>query len=78
MLQVLHLSFGSELMHRRRCFCRFYKGLGPLWGRQVPYTMVKFAAFERTVEAFYTHVFTAPKETYSKGTQLGITFASGM
>jgi len=26
---------------------------------------------------FYTHVFTAPKETYSKPTQLGVTFASG-
>jgi solute carrier family 25 phosphate transporter 3 len=39
--------------------------------------MVKFAAFERTVEAFYTYVFTAPKSTYSKPTQLGVTFASG-
>lgn len=55
----------------------FYKGLSPLWMRQVPYTMVKFACFERTVEAFYTHVFTAPKESYSKGTQLSVTFASG-
>lgn len=26
---------------------------------------------------FYTYVFTAPKDTYSKGTQLGVTFASG-
>lgn len=31
----------------------FYKGLSPLWMRQVPYTMVKFAAFENTVRAFY-------------------------
>lgn len=23
-----------------------YKGLGPLWGRQIPYTIVKFVAFE--------------------------------
>lgn len=29
------------------------------------------------VQLFYTHVFTAPKETYSKTTQLGVTFASG-
>ena len=55
----------------------FYRGLYPLWGRQVPYTMVKFAAFERVVEAFYTHIFTEPKSSYSKSTQLGITFASG-
>lgn len=44
----------------------FYKGLVPLWCRQVPYTMVKFAAFENTVKAFYKYVFTNPKDTYSK------------
>jgi solute carrier family 25 (mitochondrial phosphate transporter), member 3 len=31
------------------CFDSFYKGLTPLWARQVPYTMMKFASFERTV-----------------------------
>jgi solute carrier family 25 phosphate transporter 3 len=55
----------------------FFKGLAPLWGRQVPYTMVKFAAFENIVEAFYKYMFTNPKESYSKATQLSITFASG-
>jgi solute carrier family 25 phosphate transporter 3 len=55
----------------------FYSTLGPLWFRQVPYTMVKFACFERTVEAFYTYVFTKARSEYSRGTQLGITFASG-
>jgi solute carrier family 25 phosphate transporter 3 len=49
----------------------------PLWGRQIPYTMAKFFFFEKVVQAFYTHVFTAPKETYSKATQLSVTFASG-
>lgn len=55
----------------------FYKGIGPLWGRQVPYTMVKFGAFENTVKAFYTYVFTKPKNEYSKSTQLMVTFLSG-
>jgi solute carrier family 25 phosphate transporter 3 len=54
-----------------------YKGLSPLWARQIPYTVMKFVAFEKTVEAFYRHVFTKPKNEYSKGTQLSITFASG-
>ena len=54
-----------------------YKGLGPLWMRQVPYTMVKFGAFENIVRAFYNNIFTAPKDTYSKGTQLSIVFMSG-
>ena len=55
----------------------FYKGLGPLWARQVPYTMVKFGAFENTVKAMYNYIWTAPRETYSKQTQLMITFLSG-
>jgi len=54
-----------------------FKGLAPLWGRQIPYTVVKFVAFERVVEAFYKNIFTEPKASYSKGTQLGVTFASG-
>lgn len=39
--------------------------------------MAKFFFFEKIVQLFYTHVFTKPKETYGKGTQLGVTFASG-
>ncbi|CAM5999504.1 unnamed protein product [Sphagnum balticum] len=45
--------------------------------KKVPYTIVKFVAFERFVQYFYDNVFTKPKETYSKGVQLGVTFASG-
>lgn len=55
----------------------FYKGLFPLMARQVPYTMVKFGAFENTVMFFYKNVFTKPKSDYSKATQLSITFLSG-
>lgn len=44
---------------------------------QIPYTMAKFFFFEKIVQLFYTHVFTEPKESYSKVTQLGITFGSG-
>lgn len=55
----------------------FYKGLQPLWARQVPYTVVKFVAFERIVQMFYKNVFTKPKSEYGKSTQLMITFMSG-
>lgn len=55
----------------------FYKGLAPLWMRQVPYTMMKFAAFERTVEAIYKHALSKPKHEYNKLEQLGVTFAAG-
>lgn len=55
----------------------FYKGIRPLWARQIPYTIVKFVAFEKIVQFAYTNIFTAPKNTYSKGTQMMVTFASG-
>jgi solute carrier family 25 phosphate transporter 3 len=55
----------------------FYKGIVPLWSRQVPYTIVKFVAFEWFVQFFYDNIFTLGKENYSKGTQLSVTFASG-
>ncbi|CCI47622.1 hypothetical protein ABG067_003668 [Albugo candida] len=49
----------------------------PLWSRQIPYTMAKFFFFEKCVEGFYTYIFTEPKDTYAKSTQLGVTFGSG-
>jgi solute carrier family 25 phosphate transporter 3 len=55
----------------------FYKGLVPLWGRQVPYTMVKFASFERTVEYLYKTFLTKPKHEYNKVQQLGVSFVGG-
>lgn len=58
-------------------FGALYKGLVPLWGRQIPYTICKFYSFERTVEAMYKHVVPYPKEECSKGYQLGISFLSG-
>ena len=55
----------------------FYKGLSPLWAIQIPYTIVKFVAFERTVRYLYANVFTAPRESYSKNFQLMVTFMAG-
>lgn len=58
-------------------FGGLYKGLGPLWMRQIPYTMMKFAAFERTVELLYKHVVPKPRADCTKGEQLMVTFAAG-
>jgi len=55
----------------------FYKSLVPLWGRQIPYTMMKFACFERTVEALYKYVVPKPRAECSKSEQLVVTFAAG-
>merc|ERR1719392_350748 len=55
----------------------FYKGLPPLWMRQIPYTMMKFACFERTVEGLYKYVVPKPRDQCSKSEQLMVTFAAG-
>jgi solute carrier family 25 phosphate transporter 3 len=55
----------------------FYKGLSPLWMRQIPYTMVKFAMFEKTVRYVYANFLTKDKSEYSKATKLTVTFLSG-
>ncbi|GMR49729.1 hypothetical protein PMAYCL1PPCAC_19924 [Pristionchus mayeri] len=65
------------LIYRSEGVRGFFKGLPPLWGRQIPYTMVKFACFERTIEALYRHVVPKPKAECSKPEQLAITFAAG-
>ncbi|CAL0330070.1 unnamed protein product [Lupinus luteus] len=54
-----------------------YKGLVPLWGRQIPYTMMKFASFETIVEMIYKYAIPTPKEQCSKNKQLGVSFAAG-
>jgi solute carrier family 25 (mitochondrial phosphate transporter), member 3 len=74
------VKFGPALaaMRSNAAETRFpFGSIVPLWGRQIPYTIAKFLGFERVVEAFYTHVFAEPKDTYSTSTQLGVTFASG-
>ncbi|KAI9244491.1 mitochondrial inorganic phosphate transporter, partial [Phascolomyces articulosus] len=55
----------------------FYKGIVPLWGRQIPYTMMKFASFEGTVEMIYKTCLIKPKNEYNKLQQLGVSFAGG-
>lgn len=55
----------------------FYKGLVPLWMRQIPYTMMKFACFERTLEMLYKYVVPKPRADCTKGEQLIVTFAAG-
>ncbi|KAL1116376.1 hypothetical protein AAG570_004851 [Ranatra chinensis] len=55
----------------------FFKSLVPLWCRQIPYTMMKFACFERTLELLYRYVVPKPRSECSKSEQLVVTFAAG-
>lgn len=58
-------------------FFSLYKGLVPLWSRQIPYTMMKFACFERTLEALYKFVVPKPRDQCTKSEQLVVTFTAG-
>ncbi|KAI1637938.1 mitochondrial carrier domain-containing protein [Biscogniauxia mediterranea] len=53
-----------------------YKGLYPLWGRQIPYTMMKFASFETIVEEIYRRL-PGRKSDYGKGAQTAVSFTGG-
>ena len=53
-----------------------YKSLPSLWGRQIPYTMMKFWSFEATVAKIYESLG-KPTEEYSNLQQLTISFAGG-
>lgn len=53
-----------------------YKGLYPLWARQIPYTMVKFATFEEAVSMIYKQLG-KPKDAYNSLQQTGVSFLGG-
>jgi len=74
---VSTLRAGAPLIMKQEGLNGFYKGLVPLWMRQIPYTMMKFACFERTVELLYKHVVPKPRAECTKGEQLIVTFAAG-
>lgn len=72
-----HLRVVAPMIMRSEGLAGFYKGIVPLWSRQIPYTMMKFACFERTVELLYQHVVPKPRDKCSKSEQLIVTFTAG-
>merc|ERR1712002_762858 len=71
------LRAGAPIIYGQEGLWGFYKGVVPLWCRQIPYTMMKFACFERTVELLYQFVVPKPRDQCSKSEQLVVTFAAG-
>jgi len=53
-----------------------YKGLYPLWGRQIPYTMMKFASFETIVAMMYERL-PGQKSDYGNAAQIAVSFTAG-
>lgn len=67
---------GISKITAKEGFGGLYKGLYPLWARQIPYTMMKFASFETIVEKIYD-TMPGSKADYSKSTQTGVSFVGG-
>jgi solute carrier family 25 phosphate transporter 3 len=54
-----------------------YKGLLPLWGRNLPYSMIMFSTFEHSVELIYSKLIKRRKKDCSRTQQLGVTCLAG-
>jgi len=57
-----------------------FGSLIPLWGRQIPYTMIKFVGFYLTAETIYSELdsyFNIKRKNLSDAAQLTITFLAG-
>jgi solute carrier family 25 phosphate transporter 3 len=70
------LREGWSKIVREEGYAGLYKGLYPLWARQIPYTMVKFATFESAVNQIYA-TLGKPKEEYGTLAQTGVSFLGG-
>jgi len=57
-------------------FGGLYKGITPLWARQIPYTMIKFSSFENVVSYIYSYL-PKRKEEYGPLAQTGVSFVGG-
>ncbi|EYU24481.1 hypothetical protein ABFS82_04G120200 [Erythranthe guttata] len=71
------LSDGFPKLIKAEGVSGLYKGIVPLWGRQIPYTMMKFATFENIVEGIYKYAIPTPKEQCSVPLQIGVSFSGG-
>ncbi|KAL1809849.1 hypothetical protein DCAR_0729487 [Daucus carota subsp. sativus] len=71
------LSDGLPKIVKSQGIRGLFKGIGPLWGRQIPYTMMKFTSYEMIVDLLYKHAIPTPKDQCSKPLQLGVSFAGG-
>ncbi|RWR90543.1 mitochondrial phosphate carrier protein 1, mitochondrial [Cinnamomum micranthum f. kanehirae] len=55
----------------------FYRGLVPLWSRNLPFSVLMFSTFEHTVDVLYRDVIQRRKEDCSRAQQLGVTCLAG-
>jgi solute carrier family 25 phosphate transporter 3 len=71
------LCSAARLIYDTEGLLGFYKGLPPLWMRQIPYTCMKFCSFERVNEFIYYYVVPKPHSDCTKAEQLMVTLVAG-
>lgn len=74
------LRDGSARLLREEGTRGMFQILPTLWARQIPYTIIKFVAFERIIEYIYgltEEKWQRPKSSFNSAEQLGWTFIAG-
>jgi solute carrier family 25 (mitochondrial phosphate transporter), member 3 len=66
-----------EMLRHRQLYQFPFGSLGPVWGRQIPGTVVNFYTFENAVSFIYSSLGDRPKSEYSAAQQLGVTVVAG-
>ncbi|KAJ7953248.1 Phosphate carrier protein mitochondrial-like [Quillaja saponaria] len=71
------LADGFPKLYASEGILGFYRGLVPLLGRSLPFSMVMFSTFEHSVDFLYRNIVKRRKEDCSKAQQLGVTCLAG-
>ncbi|RVW48372.1 Mitochondrial phosphate carrier protein 1, mitochondrial [Vitis vinifera] len=71
------LADGFPKLYATEGLSGFYKGLFPLWGRNLPFSMTMFSTFEHSIDFIYDNVIQKKKEDCSVAQQLGVTCLAG-
>ncbi|TXG59245.1 hypothetical protein EZV62_013818 [Acer yangbiense] len=71
------LADGVPKLYASEGIFGFYRGLVPLLGRNLPFSMVMFSTFEHSVDFLYRNVILRHKEDCSRAQQLGVTCLAG-
>jgi len=71
---------GTPRLMAEEGFAGMFSIIKPLWARQIPYTIIKFVAFEdfiRRIYGFTESQYGLQKSDFNKGQQLAFTFLAG-
>lgn len=71
------LAVGFPKFYANEGFYGFYKGLLPLWGRNLPFSMVMFTTFEQSVDLIHRNIVRRKREDCSTIQQLAVTCLAG-